>query len=722
MVRRDNGFSLIEALIALIVLVVGSLGVILFQSELLRESGSLKSQQEALEIVQKWVEERRGYVTESDFSSMLNALTASSASATDQQGRLNTYSITNSAPSAVSGVSNTYEVTFSVDWPGNGDPLSVTTYFAWLDPENSLKPESASSGPIGGSYGGDIDLPTGTLTALARNEVSIVDADLVTRAAIKSQGALTVYNDSDKVKVAVELKDGTYVQLASLNSSDNELITITGRIYNNFQWDSVRNAIDASNPERLTVDDVEFANVYKDEAGNYADGVLDVLASAGANCIVTDFVTDKDVSYPIYRTNGTIQRYEEADFPSWADYLCVAGTGWNGSIQPVKRDINSSAGITDFPGLICSPEQRSYRYAIIEADDYDELERIVDGNLVGSTHTISSAMASASARIVGQSGVVRLYASAASAAGSSEGVVWSDYFWHNPDYLHNPSSTSTASLASGSSVNADGYLTPQVVSQGSPSIQYPGDVAHQNFILADTSVYADCDSALADFDSYVASKQAALGLTSEDEEYRAPNGMPGYDYLPTGVYDFTDYNTTVDNQRGNIFLGYALATYSVSGTLHIPSSESISDFNIVGNPAPIVSINCTTSLIGNSDYFGYMAYSYNCPVPRRWSGSVVGIYLGSDDKISPCLSPGFYPIPNFTSVAASSLSSLFTEEYLNSILVYYYNEYLSPLNAVSSGYYSGLTYNYFNTAITSSVSGIDIFFEKDFIVSCPSSY
>ena len=56
---KQSGFTLIEALIAFVVLSVGIVGTLLFHANLLADSNDNKSKLEAMAIAEKWMEVNR---------------------------------------------------------------------------------------------------------------------------------------------------------------------------------------------------------------------------------------------------------------------------------------------------------------------------------------------------------------------------------------------------------------------------------------------------------------------------------------------------------------------------------------------------------------------------------------------------------------------------------------------------------------------------------------
>lgn len=648
--KPEGGFTIIEALIAFLLLTIGLLGASLFHSTLLSENSDTKARLEATQIAEVQVEKARAAVA--DLITSANLLTAvSGAIDSSVPTALNTYTIAVSLANASLDDLVVFELT--VDWDGNsGEPLSYSSYISWskedFEDESGVDLGSATSG-----YDGEIPMPTGTLTAIPRVELKTeVIADGIDT--LEADGGnklrdvgddLVVYRDGDEAKVAIKLDDSTYVQLATLSEDTNEILTITGRLYG-YPFENNKFVSD------------EFGTVYGIEKDGscdsgwieidgycFQDGIIDLRATAGANCLITDW--RNQTSNP---TGGL-----------WADYLCVAGTGWNGGIKPFFREFDqgtaknleigtSSGG----KALVCGPSLRNYRYYIVEVseDNFDSLA--TDGS-----ENPTTAITNASATIAGQAGLVRFTDDADDIETWPERVLWADYFWHNPDYIVSPASVSIE-LVPGAVTAIDGYKAPSVVSGSPYSIQYPGDVARQNFVIADFGTNKDCTDILEgfvaqieasgnfdNFDDYGSdwADHFVLAAGNEgvplflDHTYYYEWGMPGfegvkssveYGYVPSGAsptYEVSDYNeySGIYKNGGSIILGYALKTSEISGYVYIPESAyyGIEDFVLVGDPNPLDSLVCekATAAVSGAPA-GFLKYEYSCGIPTNWEGNI----------------------------------------------------------------------------------------------------
>lgn len=562
LVRHQKGFTLIEALIAFIVLTVGLLGAAMFQADLVKSTTETKERFEAMAIIESQHEKIRADISRSlvttDALSVISAAISSPV-----QG----YEVELVSVSAAS-IDGTYRYELKVSW-GDEQSINRTAYIAQVN--DSVANESGVDlEPTAAAYDGGIPLPTGTLTVLDREVLDVSSGTLVS-----SNDSYKVYSvpsgSSSETIVGVEV-DGQFVQLAKLNDSNNEIFTITGVIVN-----------DPSNPVSY-----QFGCTFAGSSTGEntlcpfaipAEDVIDVAATGGAGCLIYDY-----------------ENFDGSTPGGYGKYLCVTGTGWNGQIAPRILDIsNSGNGDTQLAidGEICSPKLRGYKYVILEVNDAVAFESSVSSATDATTRR--SLLDSAS--VAGQSGLVRFSQTAASLG--HESVLWSDYFWHNPNYI-----SSTATSAYGDMINI-----------------LPGDLAYQNFVLftsgKNPSRTCDVYGLTVPSDSEIS---AAVGSYFDYQSL----GYPGRDYTPNGFDTefFNDWDS--DTEIGSLILGYTLAKHSIAGNLVVTGGVGISDsdFTVSGNPEPIVSIQCplnpTPVISGASEI-----YSYSCGVPTGWTGDIL---------------------------------------------------------------------------------------------------
>ena len=558
----QRGFTLIEALIAFIVLTVGLLGSAMFQADLLKESTNTKERYEAISILESQSEKIRAAVAKASINADVVSTVSSAISSPVEGFAIDLVSVSESS------LAGAIKYELEISW-GEGQSITRTSYVALVDDtvENEI---GVDLEPSAAAYNGSIPLPTGTLTVLDREVIDLTESTLVS-----SNDSYKVYSvpsgSSSETIVGVEV-DGQFVQLAKLNDSNNEIFTITGVIVN-----------DPDNPVSY-----QFGCTFSDsQSGENTycpttipdEDVLDVSATGGAGCLIYEY-----------------KNFEGSNPGGYGKYLCVTGTGWNGQIAPRVLDITNS-GNSDtqlaIDGEICSPKLRGYKYVILEVADAVSFESSV---AAASDSTARRALLDG-ASVAGQSGLVRFSQTTASLG--HESVLWSDYFWHNPDYI-----SSSAVSAYDSSVN-----------------HLPGDLANQNFILFTTKtgkVTRTCDvyGLTVPFDSEVSS---AVG-SYFDLQFL---GYPGRDYTPSEFDSqfFNDWDSSTE--VGSLVLGYTLAKHTIAGNIVVTGGTGISstDFSVSGNPEPVVSIECPinpTAVVSGASEF----YSYSCGVPTGWTGDV----------------------------------------------------------------------------------------------------
>jgi len=678
----QSGFTLIEALIAFVVLTVGILGTLLFHSSLLKESGENKARLEAIKIAEDWIEARRSLsITSSAYTSNVANLAAGS---TVVSGTNTSYTVSWANSSLASGaVSNIYKVDLTVSWPESNQAVQLSSYLGYLDPDKTIRPEDADNGTNGGEYTGSIKVPTGTLKELPR--IEIANAAIEAAEEKRSQGAqdnIVIYRNGDDSKVAVKIDDDTYVQLAQLQDFDNEILTITGRVYlsqdSDHQVDEIFGPVYGVSAAAASVTNSPtgvFAKFNSDNIEELSDNqfwlnnIIDIRASAGASCLITRFKNYDDGE-------------DEWQRGAYGDYLCVAGTGWNGSIKPYHRQyyFESSRGAfgsrdIDIDGMVCGPPLRSYRYytlSVPTSEVYTLGDFEDDISKVGSdaVTSIADVLADSGATVVGQSGLVRFYKdeTALSNSLSGEGVLWDNFFWQNPNYIVSPDQD-TAYFALTPSVEApelvqagtsaeNGYQTPKVTSVSTPSyeVHFPGDVAHQNFYISSVNTGPrtwDCESVwrsfvdgsdflwlnAADYPNQVVS---GSNTSYHKHGHLVAYGLPGYlgdsAYLPpyssstAEVSDYNNYNT--DLSTGAIILGYTLATESISGQLTFRSDlASLADFSLGGNPEPVISVECIPDVEPITETGSLATYEFECAVPSNWRGYIFAFNNSDPRKI-----------------------------------------------------------------------------------------
>jgi len=708
-VSRQSGFTLIEALIAFVILTVGLLGASLFHSQLLRENSNSRSDYVASSIAEAEGEKVRLAVTSTVSSADLAMAIANAVSTSVTDTQLGTvYSVSVGAPSFSpinEGQSGYVELNLTVSWSQDetGGSVSRSETFPQLIAWNLgalANPEEVTLDSGDATYSSDlIKLPTGTLETLTRRLLTeaeilaVVDSD-----AIASGSKLSVHSydedgdGSDDYVVAIKVGDN-YVQLARLSELPNELIQISGRIKN----DNTKPVADAFGcPAAL-------ASLSICSLGDTED-FIDIGATGGGGCLIYDFRNEN---------TETSSKKPENYRAVVGDYLCVVGTGWNGSITP---RINGAD--PEINGEVCSPQSRSYKYVILDPVNVDSF--VMAWN---EASDLSSASDRASEReavinsvsVAGQSGLVRFFKEG-DPLKSDEGVYWSDYFAHVPAYLTEPTTFRV--------VDDGGYDVNGMTHQ-------PGDVPYQNFFLFDDN--DTCDDYIKnlpsgdELDSQFVS--AWLGSVAVDQ-------FLGWNYEPAG-YTAATYNQQVTYSGsgnnsvngGAAILGYTLSRFSVAGTLFLATSNSTaSNYIVAGNPEPQISITCDIDLGSPVVSGAYTGYGYSCGVPVGWYGAIIAYPFDSTEStVYEGVTPSDYDLadacgPSYATATRPSFDKIGDSE----LLQYYFAALGFDLSsALASEAYASAPekdYTAFNYsvvaseaayAISSDVEGVDFYFVDD---------
>lgn len=584
--QRHEGFTLIEALIAFVVLTVGLLGAVLFHGQLLGESTNSKSHTEANALLAAWLENQKEYVDRDEFNSKIADLVASTSAI---QTEINLYTISWSKPTSVAGSSDLYLLEPSISWDDGESLISLSSYVAWLDPKNNLEEGDAGAGSAGAEYDGDIEIPTGNATQLVRNVIGLGSASSVGLVSVSGGVVSVVLQNRD------ELDSGTSanaIKLIDVGGSER-FVSVYGTIYGYdegettyqlgstdafFDYPIVLNASDAS----LSI------------AGTTIDAVIDVQALAGANCAIY-YVGQKlarEITYFAGRGQDRIEKTEQIEVP-YAKYVCVAGEGWNGSIVVgVRSREDFFLASNDAPSgtnqtvatAMCLYNNRAYKYLIVENPSGDEFDPSALPNSVS---------------IAGQSGLVSF----------EPGSIYSEgeYAWLNENFL--------------------------VLNNNSTGIYRAGDVVNQDFIVYQEGQNPDCGTGVNDtipeYQKYIdntlqTASQAYAADIDRSEIIKAWPGDPA-----EVIYD-VDNPYARWSYKGDVILGYVPRRYDISGSIYIDSGlastavDTSGLIELIGQPEPLVSVTCSISEPEESSAItGYSKFDYSCPIPKNWEGYLI---------------------------------------------------------------------------------------------------
>ena len=131
---KIQGFSLIEALIAALIVAVGMLGLARLQGVTLANSSESRARTDALNLAQEKIEELRTFSNQATYDSLANGINANTESTMAGGGAnfTRTWTITNCANSM-----NCKQVNVSVGWTdssGVAQTVQLTSFITKTDP------------------------------------------------------------------------------------------------------------------------------------------------------------------------------------------------------------------------------------------------------------------------------------------------------------------------------------------------------------------------------------------------------------------------------------------------------------------------------------------------------------------------------------------------------------------------------------------------------------
>lgn len=295
--HSQRGVSLIEALIALVIMAVGILSIAKLNTFLIDVGGQAKARAQAVQLAEAKVEEWRSVIV----NGSLAAIPASAAKGS--QPALYGYS---SATVQATAFTRWWDVTKTTDATGDVTGARVQVYVAWTGRDNVEQQVSVSSliawddpgmaaglwDVTGGAAGGYAVVPTGRATLGAGN-ISGVTGGVTDIQGDQGDGLKIVKGTTDNVYRLVKISTGEILLTASkLNEA---LSQVSGRVY-----------ISQADLNSLTKD-----NVY-------------IVISDASFCsmVPANALTNLD--------SGSIFKY--------FDYRCYLGANWYGNVGVVRID------------------------------------------------------------------------------------------------------------------------------------------------------------------------------------------------------------------------------------------------------------------------------------------------------------------------------------------------------------------------------------------------
>lgn len=300
---RQKGFVLIEALVAIVVVMVGALGIIKLNAVLLGGTGVTKTQAEALQIAQQRIEVMRNYVLSTgcvDSTTVGTTTTATSLTGTNASFRIDTVV-------SAGTVGSEKVIDACVAWDGSSNACTAAS-----DKRVLLRTSVACSGvgtsglinlDSSGGTGSKLKTPTGAARVGGNSQtagtgtVNVLTGTTIadgTRTYVDSSGAHILLDAAGKALLTIE------------NPDDGGFSTISGRVYI--------------------------------ETNNSGNPIVDPQGSTTAESDDTVFVLSSDASYcarvfptlPVPSSGTAKYRY--------FDYNCYVSKGWWGNIGVVRLD------------------------------------------------------------------------------------------------------------------------------------------------------------------------------------------------------------------------------------------------------------------------------------------------------------------------------------------------------------------------------------------------
>lgn len=304
---KQTGSILIEALVALVVVSVGTFGVMKLNTVLLSGTGLSKTRAEALQIAQNRMEAIRNFSVEA-------GCPAVDTGSTETDGVTGINAIYKVGKTISSVLTERVNVEIYVGWDGVADPHNSAVDKRVVLSSVVACVGTGTSGMVGGTANaqnaGKLKSPTGAARVGGRENPSCVEGSCVT--VQKAEGTIADNTVIYKTGKLVELVDTVTNKVLLTVEDGTDFSTISGRVY-----------IEANNSGDPIVDPDGTTSSTTD------DNVF-VLSSDASYC-ARIFPTDADSIIPAGQGgNGIKYRY--------FDYNCYVGAGWWGNIGIARLD------------------------------------------------------------------------------------------------------------------------------------------------------------------------------------------------------------------------------------------------------------------------------------------------------------------------------------------------------------------------------------------------
>lgn len=301
--KAQRGFGLMEILVTVLILSVGVLGVIRFQSHLLSVSSDNKTEAEAIALAQERIEELRNYgntykknitdPTATGYNDDDNFQTALVAEADEEISGVNAL-FTREETIATDGTNK--NVTVTVSWTDANNlvqSVALDTQLTWVSPRSAGDREVQSNtptlvNPTGRAHLGDGLVPDGV-------------------SPIENDDGTGYWDDGDNRKLTLNGRVVLTLEDACLTETCLDFVKISGKVY-----------IDRALQNSLPANEVY------------------VVASDAAFC-QRYYFDSSDKVQTIDTSTGTVNETTNGDY-EYFHYTCYIGGGWHGNIGLLLAD------------------------------------------------------------------------------------------------------------------------------------------------------------------------------------------------------------------------------------------------------------------------------------------------------------------------------------------------------------------------------------------------
>ncbi|QKQ27713.1 type IV pilus modification PilV family protein [Candidatus Reidiella endopervernicosa] len=294
-IHSSRGFTLIEALVALIVLAVGLLSLAQFHTNLVSSGALTKTRTEAINVAQEKLEELRNNIEVTDYTGLVSS-TSGTQETVNGTNAIYTVSWT------VGNVPNSLQakvITVSASWTGRDgttQTISLVSNIAWNNPVTSVALAGAGvANPL-------IETPKGSAEFVYdRTYTDDQGNPSLPQSATDNDDGTQTYQDGDTYELIDEATGDVILELDCANNTCAGFVTISGTV---------------------VIDD-----------GDVTATDVNVMASDVAFCArsIDDTTATDVVVYPTGATGNNI------DYTAFT-YTCYLGHGWYGNIGILRTD------------------------------------------------------------------------------------------------------------------------------------------------------------------------------------------------------------------------------------------------------------------------------------------------------------------------------------------------------------------------------------------------